>query len=116
MMYVRTYVSVTLRNVAVTSCRNVANQRSYVIIIARKEGGAWQRIIINAPQAVDRGEGQGMAEVNGAGPSAMVVEKDAVGPSAMVVESDNVGPSPIVTEVGRYAQSSRPGGQLSQHL
>ena len=38
--YVRTYVSVTLRNVAVTSRRNVANQRSHVIIIARKEGGA----------------------------------------------------------------------------
>ena len=55
--YVRTCVSVTLRNVAVTSRRNVANQRSYVIIIARKEGGAWERIIINAPQAVDRGEG-----------------------------------------------------------
>ena len=36
------YVSVTLRNVAVTSRRNVANQRSYVIIIARKEGGAWE--------------------------------------------------------------------------
>ena len=36
---------VTLRNVAVTSCRNVANQRSYVIIIAQKEGGAWERII-----------------------------------------------------------------------
>ena len=32
MMYVRTYVSVTLRNVAVTSRRNVANQRSHVII------------------------------------------------------------------------------------
>ena len=105
--YVRTYVSVTLRNVAVTSCRNVANQRSNVIIIARKEGGAWERIIINAPQAIDRGEGQGTAEVNGAGPSAMVVEKDVVGPSAMVVESDSVGPSPTVTEVGRYAQSSR---------
>ena len=61
MMYVRTYVltyvSVTLRNVAVTSCRNVANQWLYVIIIPRKEGGAWERIIINAPQAVDRGEG-----------------------------------------------------------
>ena len=46
MMYVRTYVrtyeSVTLKNVAVTSCRNVANQRSYVIIIAQKEGGAWE--------------------------------------------------------------------------
>ena len=45
-----------------------------------------------------------------------VVEKDVVGPSAMVVESDSVGPSPMVTEVGRYAQSSRPDGQLSQHL
>ena len=43
-------------------------------------------------------------EVNGTGPSAMVV-KDVVGP-----------PSPMVTEVGRYAQSSRPDGQLSQHL
>ena len=53
--------------------------------------------------------------MNGAGPSAMVVE-DVVGPSAMVVESDSVGPSPMVTEVGRYAQSSRPDGQLSQHL
>ena len=65
---------------------------------------------------IDRGEGQGTAEVNGAEPSAMVVEKDVVGPSAMVVESDSVGPSPMVTEVGRYAQSSRPDGQLSQHL
>ena len=54
--YVRTYVSVTLRNVAVTSRRNVANQRSYVIIIARVEGGAWERIIINALQAIDRSE------------------------------------------------------------
>ena len=72
--------------------------------------------IINALQAVDRGEGQGTAEVNGAEPSDMVVEKDVVGPSAMVVESDSVGPSPMVTEVGRYAQSSRPDGQLSQHL
>ena len=76
-----------------------------------KEGGAWERIIINAPQAVDRSEGQGTAEVDGAGLSAMVVE-----PSAMVVESDSVGPSPMVTEVGRYAQSNRPDGQLSQHL
>ena len=42
--YVRTNVSVTLRNVAVTSRRNVANQRSYVIIIARNEGGTWERI------------------------------------------------------------------------
>ena len=106
--YVRSYVSVTLRNVAVTSRRNVANQRLNVIIIARKEGGAWERVIINALQSVDRGEGWGTAEVNGAGPSAMVVE--------MVVESDSVGPSPMVTEVGRYAQSSRPDGQLSQHL
>ena len=109
-------MSVTLRNVAVTSRRNVANQRLYVIIIARKEGGAWELIIIIAPQAVDRGEGQRTAKVNGAGPSAMVVEKDVVGPSAMVVESGSVGPSPMVTEVGRYAQSSRPDGQLSQHL
>ena len=58
MMYVRTYLSVQpWWNVAVTSRRNVANQRSYVIIIARKEGGAWERLITNAPQAVDRGEG-----------------------------------------------------------
>ena len=54
--------------------------------------------------------------MDGAGPSAMVVEKDVVGPSVMVVESDSVGPSPTVTEIGRYAQSSRPDGQLSQHL
>ena len=54
--------------------------------------------------------------MDGAGPSAMVVEKDIVGPSAMVVESDSVGPSPMVTEVWRYAQSSRPDGQLSQYL
>ena len=66
MMYVRMYVFITLRNVAVTSRRNVANQRSNVIIIARKEGGAWERIynyicaaIIYAPQAVDRSEGGG---------------------------------------------------------
>ena len=67
------------------------------------------------PQTVDRGEDQGTAEVNGAGPSAMVVEKDVIGPSAMVVESDSVGPSPMVAAVGRYAQSSRPDGQLSLH-
>ena len=54
--------------------------------------------------------------MNGAGPSAMVVEKDVVGASAMVVKSDSVGPSPMVTEVGHYVQSSRPDGQLSQHL
>ena len=47
-------MSVTLRNVAVMSHRNVANQRSDIIIIARKEGGVWERIIINAPQAMDR--------------------------------------------------------------
>ena len=81
-----------------TSRRNVANQRSDVIIIARKEGGAWELIIINAPQAVDRGEGQRTAKMNGAGPSAMVVEKDVVGPSAMVVEKDVVGPSAMVVE------------------
>ena len=34
------------------------------------------------------------AEVDGAGPSTMVVEKDVVGHSATVVESDSVGPSP----------------------
>ena len=45
--------------------------------------------------------------MDGAGPSAMVVEKDVVGPSAMEVESDSVGPLPMVTEVGRYVQSSR---------
>ena len=30
---------------------------------------------------------------------------DGAGPSAMVVESDSVGSSPMVTEVGRYAQT-----------
>ena len=54
--------------------------------------------------------------MNGTVPSAVVVEKDVVGPSAMVVDSDSVGPSTMVTEVGRYAQSSRPDGQLSQHF
>ena len=54
--------------------------------------------------------------MNEAGLSVMVVEKDVVGPSAMVVESDSVGLSSMVTEVGCYAQSSRPDGQLSQHL
>ena len=50
-----------------TSRRNVANQRSNVIIIARKEGGALERIIINAPQAVDRGGlGDGGGEWSGA--------------------------------------------------
>ena len=46
----------------------------------------------------------------------LLVEKDVVGPSSMVVESDIFMPSPMVTEVRRYAQSSRPDGQLSQHL
>ena len=41
---------------------------------------------------------------------------NGAGISAMVVEKDVVGPSPMVTEVRRYAQSSRPDGQLSQHL
>ena len=66
-------MSVTLRNVAVTSRRNVANQRSNVIIIARKEGGAWELIIINAPQAAEalgrragRGLGNGGGEWSGA--------------------------------------------------
>ena len=54
--------------------------------------------------------------MDGAGLSATMVEKDVVGPSVMVVESDSVRTSPIVTEVGRYAQSSRLDGQLSQHL
>ena len=48
--------------------------------------------IINAPQAIDRSEGWGTAEVDGAGPSAMVVEKDVEGSSAMVVEGESVGP------------------------
>ena len=45
---------------------------------------------------MDRSKGHGTAEVDGAGPSAMVVEKDVVGPSAMVVESDSVESSPMV--------------------
>ena len=61
----RAYVSIKLRNVAVTSRRNVANQRSNVIIIARKEGGAWKLIIINAPQAVDRAAGRGLGHGGG---------------------------------------------------
>ena len=57
--------------------------------------------------------------MNGAGPSAMVVEKDFEGPSAMVVECDSVGPSPICHGYrgwALFAQSSRSDGQLSQHL
>ena len=57
------------------------------------------------------------AEVDGAGPSAMVVEKDVVGPSAMEVESDSVGPSPPwLQRLGATRKRSRPDGQLSQHL
>ena len=57
--YVRMYVSVTLRNVAVTSRRNVANQRSYIIIIARKEGGAWERIYNYYKRAAGLRSGRG---------------------------------------------------------
>ena len=38
--------------------------------------------------------------MDGAGPSAMVVEKDVVGPSAMVVESDSVGLHPWLQRLG----------------
>ena len=62
--YVSTYVSVTLRNVAVTSRRNVANQRSHVIIIARKEGGAWERIY-NYKCAAGRRSGRGLGDGGG---------------------------------------------------
>ena len=58
------------------------------------------RSAINAPRAIDRGEGQGTAEVNGAGPLAMLVEKDVVGPSAMVVESDSLGLHPWLQRLG----------------
>ena len=57
-------MSVTLRNVAVMSRRNVANQRSYVIIIAQKEGGAWERIIIC--RRLRRGLGNGRGGWSGA--------------------------------------------------
>ena len=55
MMYVRTYMSVTLRNVAVTSCRNVANQRSNVILLRgrREEPGNVRR----RPWTSERGLG-----------------------------------------------------------
>ena len=43
--------------------------------------------IINAPQSADRSEGQGTVEMDGAGPSAMVVEKDVVGPSVRLSRS-----------------------------
>ena len=51
MMYLRMYVSVTLRNVAVTSRRNVANQRSYVILLRGRKVGPGKSM----PQAVDIG-------------------------------------------------------------
>ena len=72
--------------------------------------GGWSLGTYNYKYAAGRRSGRGPAneEVNGAGPSAVVVEKDVVGPSAMVVDSDSVGHSPMVTEVGCYAQSSRP--------
>ena len=38
--------------------------------------------------------------MDGAGPSAMVVEKDVVRPSAMVVESDSVGLHPWLQRLG----------------
>ena len=70
MMYVRTYVSVTLRNVSVTSRRNVANQRSYVIIIVRKKGTGWSQGTYNykcaAGRRSERGLGNGGGEWSGA--------------------------------------------------
>ena len=107
------YMSVTLRNVAVTSRRNVANQRSYVIIIAREEGGAWERIIINAPQG--RGLGNGGSEWSGAfghGGGEGRCRTFSHGGGELQCRAFTHG----YTEVGRYAQSSRPDGQLSQHL
>ena len=38
--------------------------------------------------------------MDGAGPSAMVAEKDVVGPSAMVVESDSLGLHPWLQRLG----------------
>ena len=80
MTYVCTYVSVTLRNVAVTSRRNVGNQRSHVILLRGrrvKPGNIRRKPWIGASR-MD-------AEVDGAELSGMVVEKDVLGPSAMVV-------------------------------
>ena len=60
------------------------------------------------PQAVDigaRARERCRMDVEGAGPSAMVMEKDVVGPSAMVVESNSIGPSFMVTEVGDMVTS-----------
>ena len=81
-----------LRVAAVTSRRNVANQRSYVIIIiAQREGGAWEHM----PQAVDRSEGGGRGD--GAG----WMER---------------GLHPWLQRLGATRKRSRPDGQLSQHL
>ena len=46
------------------------------------------------------------AEVDGSGPSVMVVEKDVVGPSAMVVESNSVGLHPWVQRLGATRKRS----------
>ena len=40
-----------------STARQPLRSANSIIIIAQKEGGAWERININAPQAVDRGEG-----------------------------------------------------------
>ena len=93
----------------------------FYFLILYRQGGQFDRLEArfarNKCVAGRRSErGLGTAEVDGSWPSSMVVEKDVVGPSAMAVESDSVGSSPMVTEVGRYVQSSRPDGQLSQHL
>ena len=85
----------------------------------RKEGGARE----HKPQAVDIGAGAMYrerrrmdAEVDGAGPPAMVVEKDVVGPSAMVVESDSAGLHPWLQRLVVTRKRSRPDGELSQPL
>ena len=58
-------MSVTLRNVAVTSRRNVANLMSYVIFIARKEGGAWEHLILNIKCAAGHRSGRGLGDGGG---------------------------------------------------
>ena len=63
MMYVRTYVrTVTLRNVAVTSRRNVANQMSNVIISA-EEG--WSLGTYNYKYAAGHRSGRGLGDGGG---------------------------------------------------
>ena len=99
MTYVCTYVSVTLRNVAVTSRRNVGNQRSYVILLRgrRVEPGN-----IYTPQAVDRSEQDGC----GGGWSGAFSHGGGEGRfRAFIHGGESVGPSPMVTDVGRYAQT-----------